>query len=187
MPNLWWAEINNFEEAKKQIADTEAFAPDQELKDINFNNKIVLDFGCGVGRNLKHLVTTSAQQIIGFDFPNMIEMSKQILDENERAKIQFISPPLQNLPKLDIIIASLVFQHINDIKELESYLNILKASLSDAGLLYVNSRGYIDIGSDSNADRNTWHHILNFFTPITDLDSNNGSEFHQRVLFKRKI
>ena len=186
MSNMWWAEIDNLKDAKKEIVDTAEFAPDEKLKDINFHNKIVLDFGCGVGRNLRYLVTTSAQQIIGFDFPNMIEMSKQILTENERSKITFISPPLQNLPKIDIIIATLVFQHVNDIGELESYLSILKEALTEDGLLYVNSRGYIDIGSDPNVNRNTWHHILNYFTPITPLDDSNGTELHQQVLFKRR-
>jgi cyclopropane fatty-acyl-phospholipid synthase-like methyltransferase len=187
MPNLWWAEINDLKNAKKEIVDTEEFAHDKELEDINFDNKIVLDFGCGVGRNLKYLVNTSAQQIIGFDFPNMIELSKQILSEDKRSKIQFISPPLQNLPKLDIIVATLVFQHVNDINELEAYLFILKEALSENGILYVNSRGYIDIGADPNVDRNVWHHILNFFDPITNLDDSDGSELHQKVFFRRKL
>ena len=187
MPNLWWAEIDDLKNAKKQIVDTEEFAPDEELKNINFDNKVVLDFGCGVGRNLRYLVTTSAQQIIGFDFPNMIELSKQVLSEDERAKIQFISPPLQNLPKLDIIIATLVFQHVNDIGELIEYLYILREALSEDGLIYINSRGYIDVGSDPNVNRNTWYHILEFFDPITALDDSNGTEHHQKVLFRRKL
>jgi hypothetical protein len=29
MPNKWWAEIDNFKNAKKQIVDTEEFAFDE--------------------------------------------------------------------------------------------------------------------------------------------------------------
>jgi len=183
----FWSEITDIETAKIRIAD-EKFEFDEELKAINFNNKVVLDFGCGIGRNLKYLVTTNAKEIIGFDLPNMIELSKNFLNEEELRQVIFISPPLDLPEKIDIIIAIVVFQHIDNIRELEEFLFKLKSFLKDDGILYINSRGYIDTSFkiDEIEDRNIWHHILKFFDPITFLDAENGTETHQQVFFKIK-
>jgi len=180
MSKEWWSEVTDIKEAKKRILNAE-FVPDDMLKNINFDNKTVLDFGCGIGRNLKYLVTTSAERIIGFDYPNMIELSKEFLLHEERSKILFMFPPLWALPNIDIIIASLVFQHINDIYELTRYLHILNLYLNKNGTMYVNSRGYIDDGLGI-----IWKYILDYFTPITHLDDKDGTENHQKVLFIKK-
>jgi cyclopropane fatty-acyl-phospholipid synthase-like methyltransferase len=181
MSREFWSEVNDIEEAKKRILDAE-FIPDKILEEFDYKGKVVLDFGCGVGRNLKYLTHTSAIRIIGFDFPNMIEMSKLFLTEEERNKVQFSKPPflISKTEKVDIIIASLVFQHIDDIYLLNYYLSLLYNLLYDNGFMYVNSRGYIDYGLGC-----VWPHILRVFKPITYLNENDGSENHQQVLFKK--
>lgn len=185
MSKEFWTSINELELARKQILDHPEFAPDELLKYLNFNNKIVLDFGCGIGRNLKYLSTTTAKQIIGIDLQNMLELAKQFLTEIEQKRIT-LSTSSMNLSQIDIIIATIVFQHIDNIGELDDILFKLGSRIKHNGILYVHSRGYIDVGHDLNADRNVWHHILKWFDPITTVNSEDSSETHQRVLFKLK-
>ena len=185
MTREFWSDIDNINAAKKQILDDPQFDPDELLQYLNFNDKIVLDFGCGVGRNLRYLVTTQARQIFGYDLPNMITMAFQFLSKEEIDRIYLITS-LCEYPKVDIIIATLVFQHISNIDELDNYLKLLSNLLNRNGILYVHSRGYIDIGNDLSANRNVWYHILKYFDNLTTVDIMDGSEIHQRVIFKTK-
>ena len=187
----FWSEVSDIETAKIRILDKE-FMFDKKLSKIDFSNKIILDFGCGIGRNLKYLINhTNAKEIIGFDFPNMIKLAKDFLTKEEFQKVLFISPPLPNLSEnVDIILAIVVLQHIDTIRELEECLIKLRSFLKDDGMIYIHSRGYIDASTgidDTKEDRNIWHHILKYFNPISYLNSEDSTENHQQVFFKIKM
>jgi len=144
----------------------------------------MLDFGCGIGRNLKYLVTAGqgqGAQIIGYDFPNMITLAKEYLGEELWNKIIWVNPPLNNLNgySFNLIIATIVFQHIPR-EYLRDVLKFLSEHLEEGGVLFVYSRGYLDQGG------NIWPHLLEHFEPVTVLDPTKGDETHQAVIFKEK-
>lgn len=63
--------------AKELILDdyeTGGFIPSSFIKMIDKNVLTVLDFGCGIGRNLIALAE-GRRYVHGFDFPNMIAMA----------------------------------------------------------------------------------------------------------------
>jgi SAM-dependent methyltransferase len=96
-----------------------------------------LDFGCGVGRNTRALSKTY-NRVIGFDLPSMIGL---VPKENKIENIMYLSEwnKVKNF-KFDVVLASLVFQHIDD-KELNDYLFDLN-KITDK--LVLHSRTWID-------------------------------------------
>lgn len=178
MSKQWWAEVNDLETAKYRIYNEDSFKYDKVLPYLNFNDKTVLDFGCGIGRNLKFLTHSAAKEIFGFDMPNMLNLAQSFLTEEELNKVQFLCEPLDEFPKVDVVTALIVFQHM-DIPTLQRYLQMLSDCLNPGGIMYVMSRGYID-----HELGNIWPHIIKYFEPITSLYPEDFSEKHQTCLFK---
>ena len=96
-----------------------------------------LDFGCGVGRNTV-VLSKDYHRVIGFDLPNMLDL---VPDENRLSNIIY-EHDWNKVKKVefDLVLASLVFQHIED-SELESYLQDL-SQITDR--LVLHSRTWID-------------------------------------------
>ena len=96
-----------------------------------------LDFGCGVGRNTVFL-SKDYHKVIGYDLSNMLEL---VPEENKASNI-FYESDWNNVKKFrfDLVLASLVFQHIED-AELDSYLLDL-SQIADR--LVLHSRTWID-------------------------------------------
>ena len=185
MSRQFWTEVQDLKEAKKRICDTIDFAHDPGLEKILLKDKVVLDFGCGVGRNLKYLAHSESKIIYGYDFPNMLKMVKEYLDKQELERVVLIPPELKisliNKPNLDLVIATIIFQHMKSL-EVEHDLKILKHHMNDDALMYVCSRGYFD-----DNEGIVWPVILKEFQPITPLDDKDGTEQHQQVLFKKRL
>lgn len=147
-------------EARTEWAELAATASDTELKDrilTGFKDgkpftpyvptlalppvRSVLDFGCGLGRNLPYL-TTIANEVVGYDLPEMIE------------RCRLASPvPVRLLTgdwtavrgmRVDLVFASLVLQHIPT-PQIERYAADI-ARL--APLTYLLSRGTTDSGDN---------------------------------------
>lgn len=108
-----------------------------EVKILFGNGSVALDFGCGVGRNSVALAETY-DKVIAFDLPSMISL---VPEENKLKNIIYTSDweYVKSL-KIDTILASLVFQHIED-SELDSYLNDLSQIVDR---LVLHSRTWID-------------------------------------------
>jgi len=108
-----------------------------EVKSLFGSGSTALDFGCGVGRNSVALAKTY-DKVISFDLPNMIDL---VPEENKLSNIAYTSDwELVKTFKFDTVLASLVFQHIED-SELNSYLNDL-SQIADR--LVLHSRTWID-------------------------------------------
>jgi 2-polyprenyl-3-methyl-5-hydroxy-6-metoxy-1,4-benzoquinol methylase len=99
------------------------------------NQQYALDFGCGVGRNTVAL-SKDYYRVIGYDLPNMLSLvpkenkESNIIYESEWDKVKTI--------QYDMVLASLVFQHIHD-DELNMYLSDLKTNR-----LVLHSRTWMD-------------------------------------------
>jgi 2-polyprenyl-3-methyl-5-hydroxy-6-metoxy-1,4-benzoquinol methylase len=96
-----------------------------------------LDFGCGVGRNTVALAK-DYENVMGFDLPSMLSL---VPEENKLSNINYSSDwDSIKSSKFDVVLASLVFQHIDD-AELEAYLEDL-VKMTDKIVLH--SRTWID-------------------------------------------
>lgn len=108
-----------------------------EVMSLVGNGDRALDFGCGVGRNtveISKLYSTT----YGFDLSSMISL---VPDQNKTPNITYTSDwdSIKDF-SFDCVLASLVFQHIDD-KELDLYLQDLNKMTNK---LIVHSRTWID-------------------------------------------
>jgi cyclopropane fatty-acyl-phospholipid synthase-like methyltransferase len=101
------------------------------------HSQYALDFGCGVGRNTSAL-TKEYKKVVGFDLPSMISL---VPPENQSNNILYTSD-WNNVKsfRFDLVLASLVFQHIED-AELNEYLNDI-SKMTDK--IVIHSRTWID-------------------------------------------
>jgi ubiquinone/menaquinone biosynthesis C-methylase UbiE len=98
-----------------------------------FNNKIVLDFGCGVGRLTKACLNL-ASECYGMDISeNHLNVARKNVPEAQ----YFLVEDYNQLPKLpnnpDIIISIMVLQHVRP-DLIEHYINLLLKTLNVNGV-----------------------------------------------------
>ncbi len=92
-----------------------------EVSSLFGNGEYALDFGCGVGRNSVAL-SENYSKVVAFDLPSMISL---VPEDNKLSNIIYTTNwEYVKSFKFNMVLASLVFQHIDD-AELESYLNDL--------------------------------------------------------------
>jgi trans-aconitate methyltransferase len=104
-------------------------------KSLEGHSQYALDFGCGVGRNTMSLAK-DYRKVVGFDLPSMISL---VPDDNKSNNILYTSDwSTVKSFKFDLVLASLVFQHIHD-DELNEYLSELNTSK-----LVLHSRTWMD-------------------------------------------
>jgi SAM-dependent methyltransferase len=181
-----WHRITNLQTAKAEIltstkygrpfVDTDGGLERLDLVDRPW--RAVLDFGCGVGRNIPGLLARGGD-VTGYDFPNMVSMAREYLgDDYER--VTWVEPPASNLAgrRFDLVVATLVFQHIHR-DEIGDVLRVLYDTLQPDGRLYVASRMWRDCDHGS-----VWPSILERFAPVTPLDERHDEEMHQHVVFR---
>lgn len=88
-----------------------------ELDNVDFKNKKVLEFGCGPGGNIEYLTSKDCELIYGVDISqNMIDMAKKSLSNHKNVSIQKIDGihlPFDN-NQFDIVFTSTVLQHVTD-------------------------------------------------------------------------
>ena len=88
---------------------------------INLNGKVILDYGCGTGRNWGDLLNHNPQKIIGCDTSSgMLDVLKS---KYKNAETHIITENnLSFLPdySCDVLISTLVIAHIKEIKEIFS-------------------------------------------------------------------
>ena len=124
----------------------------------------VLDFGCGVGRNIFDFSQNFPNwEFSGYDNPNMINKANEYSNARFGKKIQdypnlnFVSDWSQlKTRKFDCIYATIVFQHIHE-KDLNKYLEDIKHMTNK---LIVSGRRFNDDMVDGKY-KNTWQILEN--------------------------
>lgn len=125
------------------------------------NNTKILDFGCGVGRNMIALShSLPSCQIYGYDNDMMLSQAKafvkqkyqQNIDEIENIRL-FSDWADMKKQKFDLIYTTLVFQHIYE-EPLSQYLKDIKG-MTDT-LLVESRRLNDDIEPITKQHKNTW-------------------------------
>jgi len=129
------------------------------LLDFAGTRNHVLDFGCGIGRNSVGL-SKNFKKVVGYDLPNMINL----IPKNNRLKnIKYTSDWEQvKNKKIDVILASLVFQHIHD-NELVEYL---KDMVKMTNTIVLSSRTWIDDTNSQVLDIVNNFFNVNIINPI---------------------
>jgi len=100
---------------------------------------IVLDLGCGDGRNTKWLVSQGYRKIVAVDIvPQGIIKYKNTISKTDQSKILFINSDILNLPlgrnTLDVVLAIEVMYYLG--QNYEGGLDILRDLLKPHGFLF---------------------------------------------------
>jgi 2-polyprenyl-3-methyl-5-hydroxy-6-metoxy-1,4-benzoquinol methylase len=135
------------------------------------SGKSALDFGCGVGRNSVAL-SKNFKKVFAYDLPNMINL---VPEKNKTSKIIYTSDwERVKDNKFDVVLASLVFQHIHD-QELVDYLKDLSQITEK---IILGSRTWID---DTNSS------VLDIASKFFDIEVlGETSHEHFTAVLKRK-
>lgn len=139
---------NKVKEAILTNASKTGFVPIQFKRLFPESTQTVLDFGCGIGRNIDALREnfSNTNQYVGYDLPGMLSM----MPLETRCKYDRTTSNFNDIKSFRprIIFASLVFQHIPT--------KILLDYIYELGqwpcLLYVHSRWYNDQDKDDVFD-----------------------------------
>jgi len=116
-----WTSISDVATAQSRILPDSKFNPSTDLVNVVVNMSIgnrVLDFGCGIGRNINSL-QGAGLEVEGYDLPNMISLCQNITAP------LFSDWDLVRNRTYDFIFACLVLQHI-EIGHLYQYLHDFK-------------------------------------------------------------
>jgi ubiquinone/menaquinone biosynthesis C-methylase UbiE len=102
----------------------------QLLSNIDLSGKIILDYGCGTGRNWPELQKYYPAKIIGCDIsPEMIYKLKNKFNDAETYLITDEKLDFLNDNSCDLIISTLVISHIQNIEKLfAEWSRLLKES-----------------------------------------------------------
>jgi cyclopropane fatty-acyl-phospholipid synthase-like methyltransferase len=114
--------FHKYGEMPRSIGGLEAAGEWPALKQIlpDFNNKNVLDLGCGYGWHCRYAIENNARMVVGVDISvKMLEKAKSMTKEEN---IQYIRKSIEEIEftenSFDIIISSLAFHYIESYNEL---------------------------------------------------------------------
>jgi 2-polyprenyl-3-methyl-5-hydroxy-6-metoxy-1,4-benzoquinol methylase len=132
----------------------------QEFVQVLGSGENALDFGCGIGRYSKEL-SYKFKNVIGYDLMPMLEL---IPDNNKLDNIIYTSNWDElKTNKFDVIVASLVFQHI-DYAELNSYLEDMSKMTKK---IVLGSRTWLDDTNHSVLEVVSQYFDINIIGPIS--------------------
>ena len=108
----------------------------KHLAKINFENKIVLDLGCGWGDILNRMINLQRSTYIGIDFNEKALFTANNLHPSN--SIHWILADVDNIPLskscVDVILAINLVPYIQDLR---MFLSNLKKNLKDDGILIL--------------------------------------------------
>lgn len=136
------------------------FLPEPDAVDLigDYRAKLrVLDFGCGLGRNLLALRSASSHwEVYGYDLPPMIDRAQRYLPQRLpykaltrpvafRSDWELLRAELRADP-VDVVLAVFVFQHI-DLQTLKATAADLREMVKPGGSVVVRGRRWMDDGT----------------------------------------
>ncbi len=144
-------EKNDLEDAKKIILTKEgnvsseerwdketSFVVDDIISKLNLDeNKIILDYGCGIGRIAKELIEKTSCKIIGVDISeSMRKLATEYVNSSnfEAISLEEFKNKIEEGKKFDFAYSIWVLQHC--IKPQED-IKLIKKSLKDDALIYI--------------------------------------------------
>ena len=119
--NIFFEKYSNMEHSKNGL---EAAGEWHELKKLlpNFQNKRVLDLGCGFGWHCRFAVENGAKSVVGIDISQ--KMLSEARNKTSSEKIQYICMPIEEIDfpinSFDIVISSLTFHYIQSFEDVLS-------------------------------------------------------------------
>ncbi len=124
--NLWAASYDSQPDNLMLALDEQLFSG--LLNNVNVQNKIVADIGCGTGRHWKKIMDRDPKKIIGFDVSQgMLQILQQKFPQAETHLL--INDELQGLQNesCDLVFSTLTIAHIENInKAIAEWSRILK-------------------------------------------------------------
>ena len=108
----------------------------KELDELDL--ELVLDFGCGLGRNFPSLKEVS-KRVHGYDLKCMVDRCEELCET--RVDLLTSDWSLIQSHKYDFVVCVLVLQHIYDLKAFHKILRDLSRITEN---VYVDTRSYID-------------------------------------------
>ena len=126
--------------------ETDFFVNFIRTKNIITHDSLVLDFGCGMGRISKKLIEVFGCRVIGTDISQgMLRFAQQYVNDPDK----FETKPHHDICDIDVIIASLVLQHVqNPELEIRNLFSILKPK--GRVVLLNESKRFVPAGVDKN-------------------------------------
>lgn len=89
------------------------------LSKTEIKEKVILDYGCGTGRNWSLFLRNEPQEIIGCDISsNMVEKLKSKYKSAKTFLIKDNKLPIINNNECDLIVSTLVIAHVEKIEEM---------------------------------------------------------------------
>ena len=114
--------FNKYSQMPRSTGGLESAGEWHILKNMlpNFENKNVLDLGCGFGCHCRYAAQNNAASILGIDISNKM-LEKAISQTNDK-KIRYECNSMEDvdLPsnKFDVVISSLAFHYVKDFNDI---------------------------------------------------------------------
>ncbi|MBU5674851.1 class I SAM-dependent methyltransferase [Alkaliphilus sp. MSJ-5] len=114
--------FNQYKQMARSVGGLQAAGEWHELQKMlpNFQNKRILDLGCGFGWHCRYAVEQGAKSVIGIDLSE--KMLKEARKKTTSPLIEYVHMPIEDIdyPKdsFDVIISSLVFHYIESFEDI---------------------------------------------------------------------
>lgn len=119
--------FEKYSQMARSVEGLEGAGEWHELKNLlpDFQNKRVLDLGCGFGWHCEYAAQNGAKSVIGIDIST--KMLEQAQKKNKFDKIQYICQPIEEINfeknSFDVVISSLAFHYIESFEAICKKVN----------------------------------------------------------------
>jgi ubiquinone/menaquinone biosynthesis C-methylase UbiE len=141
------------------------------ISKINPVKKIILDYGCGTGRNWNNLLSYNPAKLIGCDnSPEMLDKLRIKFPDSESYLVSDNNLYFLNSNEFDLIVSTLVIAHIKNIKKLFSEWNSVMNLTGDIIITDFHPEILKKGGSRSFKKGNKLITVKNYIHPIHEIE-----------------